>query len=168
MQLLGDRRESTPFSWWSVLLTASISLLLIVSACGGGGGKGGSETEATSTEQAASSRCRSVPPALVSAIETGLTVTGGGTLHNTQAVKSRDFNRVWFISAEIDGPGLEGEGDIGTWAKSGPLAVGGGLILSIDAVAQEFSDWGHGDTTDANLTMDDDGASGSHDCVEGG
>jgi hypothetical protein len=57
---------------------------------------------------------------------------------------------VWFISAEIDGPGLEGVGDIGTWAKSGPLAVGGGLILSVNEVAQEFSDWGHGDTTEAN------------------
>jgi len=45
-----------------------------------------------------------VPKALVSGIETGLTVQGGGTLKNAQAVKSEDFENVYFISAEIDGP----------------------------------------------------------------
>ena len=40
----------------------------------------------------------------MSGIETGLTVQGGGTLKNAQAVKSEDFENVYFISAEIDGP----------------------------------------------------------------
>jgi hypothetical protein len=140
-----------------LLLAGGICLLLTASACGGDSDSGGE-----------ASRCRDVPQGLVDGIEEGLTVTGGGTLRDAQAVKSEDFERVWFISAEIDGPGIEGDGDIGTWAKSGPLAVGGGLILSVDAVAKEFSDWGHGDTTDAELSMSDDGAQESHDCVEGG
>jgi hypothetical protein len=55
----------------------------------------------------------------VNAIATGLTVQGGGTLRNAQAVKSND-KPVWFISADIDGPGMDEEDDIGTWAKSGP------------------------------------------------
>lgn len=102
----------------------------------------------------------------MNAIATGLTVQGGGTLRNAQAVKSNDSKSVWFISADIDGPGMDEEDDIGTWAKTGPLAVGDGLILSVGPLAQQFSDWGHGDTTDENLAMDDDGAQESYDCVE--
>jgi hypothetical protein len=50
--------------------------------------------------------------------------------------------------------------------KERPLAAGDGVILSVGSLAQEFSDWGHGDTTDENLAMDDDGAQESYDCVE--
>jgi hypothetical protein len=139
------------------VLAAAPCLLLIGAACGGSGDGGASPT--------IESRCKGVPPALVNAIATGLTVPGGGTLRKAQAVKSNDKD-VWFISADIDGPGMHEEDDIGTWAKSGPLAVGDGLILSVGSLAQEFSDWGHGDTTDANLAMDDDGAQESYDCVE--
>jgi hypothetical protein len=135
------------------LLVAAAVFMLLGSACGGGG------------ETTASTRCKPVPPALTKAIESGLTVTGGGTLKNAQAVKSEDFKRVYFISAEINGPGMEKPGEIGTWAKSGPLQVGGGLILSVDSLAKEFSNWGDGGKTDAQLSMDDDGAQESHDCV---
>ena len=36
----------------------------------------------------------------------------------------------------------------------------GGLILAVDPVANEFSDWGDGSRTDAQLSMNDDGARG--------
>jgi hypothetical protein len=108
-----------------------------------------------------------VPPALTQAIAEGLTLTGGGsTLTNAKAVKSNDYQRVYFISADIDGAGLEGPDDIGTWAKNGPLRVGEGLILSVDSVATEFSDWPDAATTDFMLSMQDDGAEESKDCVE--
>jgi hypothetical protein len=114
---------------------------------------------------AASARCLSVPRGLVKAIATGLTVNGGGTLHHARAVRSRDFKRVYFISAEIDGPGMKGRGDIGTWVKSGPLRVGGGLIFAVDGFANEFSDWGDGRKTDAHVSTSDDGAGESKACV---
>jgi hypothetical protein len=151
------------------LLVAAAVFVLLGSACGGGGEPsageattGGETTTATTTE---SSRCKPVPPGLKKGIEEGLNVTGGGTLANAQAVKSEDFKRVYFISAEINGPGMEKTGEIGTWAKSGTLQVGDGLILSVDGLANEFSDWGDGGKTDAQLSMDDDGAQESHDCV---
>jgi hypothetical protein len=109
-----------------------------------------------------------VPKALVEAIATGLIVPGGGMLRQAQAVKSGDFDDVYFVSAEIDAAGLEGLGDIGTWAKSGPLRVGGGSIYSVDGVAKEFSDWGDGGKTDAQLSMEDDGAAASQECVQTG
>jgi hypothetical protein len=138
-----------------LLFTAAL-VVLLASSCGGD--DGGND---------ASARCENVPQALVDAMEEGLEVTGGGgTLTNAKAVKSNDFERVYFISADIDGPGLEGPDDIGTWAKSGPLRVGEGLILAVDGVANEFSDWGDGRKTDAMLSMDNDGAEESKDCVE--
>jgi hypothetical protein len=160
----------------ALVVLAAAALLALGSACGGGdGGNDSAAPKATTTTRAEpppattadeSSRCKKVPPGLVKAIESGLTVTGGGKLTNAWAVKSEDFKRVYFISADIDGTGLEGPDDIGTWAKSGPLRVGGGLILSVDSVANEFSDWGDGRKTDAQLSISDDGAEESQDCVQ--
>jgi hypothetical protein len=139
----------------SALLFTAALLVILVSSCGG---DSGGET---------SDRCDNVPPALTQAIAEGLTLTGGGgTLTNAKAVKSNDYQRVYFISADIDGPGLEGSDDIGTWAQNGPLRVGGGLTLSVDNVAIEFSDWPDAGTTDFMLSMQDDGAEESKDCVE--
>jgi hypothetical protein len=144
-----------------LLFTAALILLLGV-ACGGGDGGGDDENAGG----AASERCENVPQGLVNAIASGLTVQGGGTLSHARAVKSDDYRKVYFISADIDGPGLEGSDDVGTWSKSGPVRVGDGLIFAVDAVANEFSDWGDGRTTDAMLSMEDDGAEESQDCVE--
>ena len=77
------------------------------------------EGAAPPTATRAAGRCTAVPRPLVKTIATRLTVPE--TLRNAQAVRSAT-KRVWFVSAEIDGPGLVGDGQIGTWAKSGPLA----------------------------------------------
>jgi hypothetical protein len=67
------------------------------------------------------------------------------------------------VSADLQGSGLEGTDDVGTWATN-RLRLGG-LILAVDSVSEEFSDWGHVDTTDAQLSMSDDGAELSQECV---
>jgi hypothetical protein len=70
------------------------------------------------------------------------------------------------IAADIQGTGLEGEGDLGVWA-SNALEPGQGIVMAVDAVAQEFSDWPDADTTDANITSSSDGVSEARDCAEG-
>lgn len=144
---------------------------IALAGCGGTGEEAEApeqQTPATTeTEEAAPERdphCMAVPPAVVKAISTGLEVQGGGSLRFAQAVKSDDFESVYFVSADIQGAGLEGDDDVATWATN-RLRVGG-LTFAVDSVAQEFSDWGDADKTDANLTMDDDGAELSRDCVE--
>lgn len=113
-----------------------------------------------------SARCESVSPTTLEAIASGLTVTGGGTLRDGQAVRSEDFERVWFVAAEIDGSGIEGDGEVGVWATNGDPASGEvGSIFAVDTYAQESSDWGPGDQTDDELTMADDGAQEAQDCV---
>lgn len=106
---------------------------------------------------ATANRCAPAPGALLAAISQGLTVTGGGTLRDGSTVKSNAFSNVWMVAAEIDGPGLEGNGDIGIWATND--TSGAGAIYAVDAVAREFSDWGKGSATDA-----DDGASEAKRC----
>ena len=153
-----------------LLVAGAICLLLTASACGGGGtapaARMTTATEPT-TGKTRSDRCEQVPRALVNTIAGRLTAQE--RLRNARAVKSSDFKSVsvWFISAEIDGPGLDGDGEIGTWATTRPLAVGAGRILSIDTVfAQQLSGWERGDTTYAGVTMANDGAEESRHCVD--
>jgi hypothetical protein len=129
-------------------------VLLVLAGCGGGGGE-------------ASARCVDVSQARVAQIEEGLTVTGGGTLEGAKAVKSDDFSKVYFISAEIQGSGMEGQGEVGTWASNSIDANDPGTTYAVDGLAKEFSDWGDGGKTDADLDMSDDGAEESKDCVGG-
>jgi hypothetical protein len=128
-------------------LAACILAVVLVAGCGsGGGGGGGADT----------TRCSPAPSTLLAAISQGLTVSGGG-LGAGYVVKSNDFSKVWMVAAEINGPGMEGAGDIGVWATNDPS--GGGMIFAVDGMAKEFSDWADGSTTDAKLSLSDDGVS---------
>jgi hypothetical protein len=158
-----------PFRGGPLVLAVAICLLLDASAYGGREAASTTKpvTIPASMQRSRPSRCRHVPQALVTRIARRLTAQE--TLRNARAVKSGDLTGVWFISGEIDGPGLGKRGDIGTWAKVGPLATSGGLILAVDTVfAQELSGWPGGDATYVDLTMDTDGAQKSHDCVKSG
>lgn len=111
--------------------------------------------------------CSQPPQEFVDVIAEGLSkVEGGGSLRNAQAVKSESHSNAWFISADIQGPGLEGPNDIATWIKSGDLEEHSGILLSVDAVAKEFSGWPDGSTTDAETSLADGGAQESRTCVE--
>ena len=109
------------------------------------------------------SRCRSASAAAARIAE-GLTVDGGGSLRYAQAVRSSEFDSVWFVAAEIDGAGIEADGDVGVWATND---LSDGLIFSVNALAREFSDWGDGGRTDAAFSMANDGAEEARDCVGG-
>jgi hypothetical protein len=128
----------------------------------------GEETTPVEETTMETSLCEKVPKSLVRAIESGLTVQGGGQLKGAKAVKSNDFESVYYVSAELQGPGLEGSGDIATWATNS-LKAGEGLILAADAVAKEFSDWGadvgEGSAPAETMSLDNDGAEESRACV---
>ena len=122
-----------------------------------------SSTARATTTTAKSTRCLEVPADKVEGIATGL--KGGTTLRSAQAVKSKDYEKVWIISAEIEGPGVEGDDQIGTWASNG-LTASEGLILSIDGFAKQFSDWPDGSKSKAGFSQIDDGVKQSRECVK--
>lgn len=63
-------------------------------------------------------RCIKVPEGMVRRIEWRLLVQDGW-LRGARAVRSRDFKSAYFVSAEVEGRGRDGSGDIATWLTYG-------------------------------------------------
>lgn len=129
-----------------VVVTA---LLVVVAGCDGGD---------------AAARCQPADRSALDAIESGLTVQGGGALPNGEAVESQDTD-IWFVGAEIDGPGIEEDGDVGVWAVTEDPTQKGSLggIHAVNGLAREFSDWGA--AGEPLFTMEVDGAEVAEDCL---
>lgn len=140
---------------------------LLLAACSGtekaDGDNRTESPQATAPATTVTGRCERVSSAVLNAIAEGLTVEGGGTLRNGYAVKSDDFSKVYMVAADIQGAGMEGDGEVGVWATNS--LDGAGLIFAVDGLAKEFSDWGHGDTTDAHITQSSDGVAEAKECA---
>lgn len=125
---------------------------------------------ASPTPEPVHDRCIVPPASALDWIALGLYPEDGTELSDTWAVRSDDFENVWFVASDLDGPGMDGPDEIALWATSaldedGQHAPGdGGVVLSVNGIAAEFSDWPEaGDrATDA-----DDGAEDALDCAAG-
>lgn len=169
-----------------LLATPFLVVLLVVAGCGGGSESAGpteeegatltagGDTETSGggdTEIAGDDRCLPVPKALTDALEDGLRKKGKDTgieptgIGKGAAVKSDDFEKVFYVSAPIEGPD-----QVGTWATNS-LKVGEGLIIAADSVAMEFTDWGAaaqpGSPAAEVQGLENDGAQESRDCIAG-
>ena len=109
------------------------------------------------------SRCESVPNKVISALEGGLEITDG-KLSGVSAVKSNAFEEVYFIAAELNGLGLEDNGDIVIFAKTG-LLTDSGMYFSINGLAKSFSVFPSGADSKANITIIDDSAKEAQKCA---
>jgi hypothetical protein len=125
-------------------------------------GCGGDDDEASSPPPAADSRCEAATSAIMTPLGNGLQ-NDQDELVNGQVVKSRDHEDIYFVSAELDGPGFTEPGDIGTWATTSP--GGAEAIYSVDDLAKGESTWRDG-TAIAGLSLEDDGAMESRECVK--
>jgi hypothetical protein len=145
-------------------------LFLTLAGCASEQAEDAAPEEEEPTAEQGASLCESVRPWLKRAIASGLTVQGGGTLGKAAAVRSDDFEKVWYVSAVIRGPGL-GTDTIGTWAtnRDPSAAENPGLIIGADAIAREFSDWGAAASEDSPagqvIGLDNHGAQESRDCL---
>ena len=117
----------------------------------------------SSTPVVPASRCVAVSQKKLNRIADLLTVSGGGSITDGFAVRSNDFERLWFIAARINGPQM-GSNTIGIWATNTLKAVTGG-VFAVDAFAEQFSDWVVGSTTDAQISQFDDGAQEAARCA---
>ncbi|WP_162419019.1 hypothetical protein [Cyclobacterium roseum] len=154
-------KKSKPWykKWWAITLFVFLILIIIGSLSD----SDDSRNESTdSTEVETINRCEDAPDFIVRRLTDGLN-TDGITLRNVKVVKSKDFESVYFVSADLQGPGLEGESDIATFATN--KLDSNGLTFSVNSIAEEFSDWPPGSRTGFNLSMNDDGAKESRDCV---
>jgi hypothetical protein len=132
-----------------------LGLLLVIGVLAG---CGGDDDESTSP---ANSRCEPATSALMTPLGNSLK-SERDSLENGQVVKSRDHSDIYFVSAELEGPGLFDPGDVATWATTSP--GGAEAIFSVDELAKDYTTWRDG-TAIASLSLDDDGAKESRDCV---
>lgn len=100
------------------------SFILIVLAC-------------SSPDPNAEQECEKADQGLVGQVETGLTIDGK-TLLNAQTVRSRAYENMWFLGAEISG--LEGRRTVGVWGVDD--LKNPGFIWWANDIAQDNSTWG--------------------------
>lgn len=114
--------------------------------------------------------CVAVPEPLLDWISEGILPETEAELPFAWMVKSDDFENVWFVAGDLDGPELDDPDNIALWATNGPAEDGtyedgdGGLVLSVDGYAKEFTDWFDAETRD--VSRDDDGADTVLECAE--
>jgi hypothetical protein len=134
------------------------ALVLVGLVCAG---CGGDDDDEASPPPPADSRCEPATSALMTPLGHALN-NDRDRLENGQVVKSRDHEDIYFVSAELDGPGLHDPGHVATWATTSP--GGAEAIYSVDELAKDHTSWRDG-TAIAGLSLDDDGAEESRECV---
>jgi hypothetical protein len=144
------------------VLVGLLVLIVIVNATSGDKGQGNNATQEPTQAQTAN-RCVDVPADILASLQETIN-TQGITLGKAKAVKSNDFKSVYFISVDLQGAGLEGNEDIATFITN-RLENGGGIFMSVNNIAKEFSVLPDASKTDAKATMSDDGAQASQDCL---
>ena len=123
------------------------ALVLVLAACSG------SDSDSSSAEtqvdlQIRVEDCQEVPSDVLEAIETGLTLEGA-SLPLGFAIETPSFPGIFWIAAELDGPGYEDAGDTPVWVAEsidfGEITVDLGF-WSVNPLAMSVSSWGDGST----------------------
>lgn len=109
------------------------------------------------------SRCEPVPDQILQNLAVGL-VDRDTSLRAGQAVRSRDHPKMWFVAADLQGPGLEGENEIGIWATNSIDPNNPQGFIGAEATAREFTDWDTGG--DNPFSINDDGIALSEECTK--
>lgn len=121
-----------------------------------------SQSSSSGDKSSGGSRCHRFPKSRVRDLASGLQHGATPMPATARYVRSDDYKRVYFVAVKLRIPGAGTE--VGTWATN---RVGGDAgFFAVDGIAKEFSDWGDGGTTDANITINDDGADESKECAE--
>ena len=148
-------------SGWVLLIPLAVLIVVVVVLWNMFSAIGESDSVEPSIKEVA--ECLSVPSVIAERLNSGLNINGGGSIRNLMAVKSTDFESVYFISGDLQGSGLEGNNDIATFATNKLDYTG--MTLSVDAVAVEFSDWPDVSTTNLGVSRSNKGYSESRKCV---
>lgn len=88
--------------------------------------------------------CEPLEDEAVALLISGLSVEGE-SLRGIQAARSRAYEKLWFVSADIQGPGFEGDADIAVWALDD--LTNPSFIYWVNDKAKDHSNWGDEDPT---------------------
>lgn len=123
-----------------ILITYSFSILLLC-IC---------STSSTSPDYS-----RVIPATQAQLIQIKGGLEEGFTASNAYAIKSNDFEKVYFVACNLTGPGVSEA--VAVWSISGDSNAPG-MIFCANHIAKEFSVYPLGSDTEANISMADEGA----------
>lgn len=123
---------------------------------------GKSVTEPAQSAKKDPGSCVHVTAAMAKAIGTGQEPGVGMKPGAIAAVKSPDFEKVYFIAMEFGASGVDDQ--IGVWA-SNSIKPGGGILMSVDGFAQQFTVWPDADSTDAAISKADPSVAAAKTCL---
>jgi hypothetical protein len=159
-----DVKKKTSVVTWLVLIVFVIIIAVVVDTASK------AEPRVAQTIESSDTRCLSVPANITQRLNEGLNITGGGSVTDLQAVKSSDYESVYFISGTLQGSGLGRDTDLVTFLTN--KLDNSGLTFSVDSVSTEFSDWPNITTTNllgegvsSGVVMSSDGYDESRKCV---
>lgn len=106
-----------------------------------------SVSERDTDSKESSSACIRLPQSVIEAIASGQEEGVGMVPVIGYAIKSPDFNNVYFMAIEFEATGVKNQ--VGVFARNG---LETGLILSVDGFAKEFTVWPDASKTDAQIS----------------
>ncbi len=141
--------------WWHWLLIALVALGLLGSVSPSSDSSievsSSNSEDSDSAESATKSPdCISLPASVLETIASGEEPGVGMKSIRGFAVKSADFNNVYFFAIEFSATGISSQ--TGVWARNG---IDSGIIMSVDGFAKEFTVWPDASKTDANISTAD-------------
>ena len=126
------------------------------------------ETEPVAEDvRSGSDGCIAISARLFESLNTGIQdVQASNSVLKAMAFRAPGRASVWFIAAEVQGPGI-GAGDaVGVWAtNSGVEDNDFGSLFSIDGIANAFSSWGSTEGTSIEISRFEDGVQESRECL---
>lgn len=150
-------KQTKPFykKWW-VWIVGFIVISMLASIGGTSDQQNTTSVENTSQKSPAH-ECLNVSADTVEWIRQGF-LNKEASLANAQAVKSDDFQNVYFVGVKVEGVENFNDDDIAVFAINSITETG--LVLSVNSVAKQQTDWFHGDKEGAqyNVTINNDGA----------
>ena len=143
------------FRWWHwTLLVVFVLLVLgaVVPSSDNGIVEGTDNTtsqqsDSTFVAETKESSCIPLSDSVLIAIASGEDDGVGMRPTVGYAIKSADFNNVYFMAVEFVATGIENQ--VGVWARNG---IDTGLILSVDGIAKSFTVWPDASKTDAQIS----------------
>lgn len=147
---------------------AVVVVSLSLAACGSSTDEAGAPSSSSSspassapapTSEAKGEGCLDVSKAL------GDAIAGGGdglTWKRGAAVKSTEHKDVYYIAGVVG----DGQGEVtGVWGTTS-LEAGGGLTVSVDGFAEQFTNWPKSGPNSGDMSVTDDGAVAARGCLE--
>ena len=150
------RAMISKFKWWHWILLVVFGLLVLgaVVPSSDNGSDEGTESKPTSQQsdttviaETKKSSCIPLADSVLNAIASGEEDGVGMRPTVGYAIKSADFDNVYFLAVEFGATGIENQ--VGVWARNG---IETGLILSVDGTAKSFTVWPDASKTDAQIS----------------